>query len=550
MTARYDNVVIGAGTSGCVVAARLSEDPDRKVLVLEAGGSDRRLDVLMPAGFTMQFGNDEVDWAYETEPEPALDGRRIRSPRGKSLGGSSSMNAMAYVRGNRLDYDAWSKGGATGWSYEEVLPYFRRSEDNQQYNDRYHGRGGPLTVTYPRHTDPVTAALAAGAAGLGLPRNADWNGAEQDGFGPVQVTQRNGARVNAARAFLRPAMRRPNLTVHTSAHVTRLVMRASRVTAVEYVHAGRPARAEVAGDVILSAGAFGTPTILQHSGLGPAQHLASVGIKPIVDLPAVGANLMEHPFMSIPYELNGESVGLFDAEGPRHLLRWLLRQDGKLSTNVAEHGGHWRSAADLPAPDIQFVFMPVHLVDHGAEKWPKPTFTIGACLLTPTSRGDVLVNSPDPLRNAAVRYNLLSDPNEVDILLKAVRLAHKIAASPEAAAFTGAAAGPLAEQQDDETMRKAIRSTVQHLYHPTGTARMGSASDGAVDAELRVHGVEGLRVADVSVMPTITRGNTQAPAYMIGEKAADLVRGRRAAQRRTVPVRTADDAGPAAAVTA
>ena len=550
MSAGYDNIVIGAGTSGCVVAARLSEDPDRRVLLLEAGGSDRRLDVLMPAGFTMQFGNDKVDWAYVTEPEPALGGRRIRSPRGKGLGGSSSMNAMAYVRGNRLDYDAWSDGGATGWSYEEVLPYFRRSEDNQQYNDSYHGRGGPLTVTYPKHTDPVTAALATGATGLGLPWNADWNGADQDGFGPVQVTQRNGTRLNAARAFLRPAMRRPNLTVHTSAHVTRLVMRGTRVTAVEYLHAGRLTRAEVTGDVVLSAGAFGTPTLLQHSGIGPAAHLTSVGITPVVDLPAVGANLMEHPLVSIPYELNGDSVGLFDAEGPQHLARWLLRREGKLSTNVAEHGGHWRSSPDLPAPDIQFVFMPVHLVDHGAEKWPKPTFTIGACLLTPMSRGDVLVKNQDPLSNAAIRYNLLSEETEVDAMMKAVRLAQQIAASPEAESFTGAPAGPLAEQQDDAALRKAIRATTQHLYHPAGTARIGTAADGAVDAELRVHGVDGLRVADVSVMPTITRGNTQAPAYMIGEKAADMVRGRRAAQPRTAPIRRGVDAGAAVAVTA
>jgi choline dehydrogenase len=535
MRAGYDNIVIGAGTSGCVVAARLSEDEGRQVLLLEAGGSDRRLDIVMPAGFTTQFGNSKVDWNYITEPEAALAGRQIRSPRGKSLGGCSSMNAMAYIRGNRLDYDGWAESGATGWSYEEVLPYFRRSEDNKQYNDEYHGRGGPLTVTFPNHTDPVTAALAAGAAGLGLGWNEDWNGAVQDGFGPVQVTQRHGTRLNSARAFLRPALKRPNLTVHTHAQVSRVVFQGTRVVAVEYVHAGAARRAEVTGDVVLCAGAFGTPTVLQHSGLGPAAHLESVGIKPLVDLPAVGANLMEHPFMSVPYELKGESVGLFDAEKPQHLLRWLFRRDGKLSTNVAEHGGHWRSDPALPAPDVQFVFMPGHLVDHGAEKWPTATFTIGVCLLTPRSRGSVLVRDRDPFKNAEVRYNLLSDPSEVDVLAEAVLMARRIAATPQAETFAGEPAGPLAEKTDGDALRRAIRETAQHLYHPAGTARIGAAGDGVVDPELRVHGVTGLRVADVSVMPTITRGNTQAPAYMIGEKAADMVRGRRPMQSRPVP---------------
>lgn len=533
MSAGYDNVIIGAGTSGCVVAARLAEDEGRNVLLLEAGGSDRRLEIVMPAAFTAQFGS-KVDWAYETEPEAGLDGRRIRSPRGKALGGSSSMNAMAYVRGNRLDYDTWSADGATGWSYEEVLPYFRRSEDNQQLNDHYHGRGGPLTVTYPNYIEPVTAALVDGAVGLGEAYNPDWNGASQDGFGPVQVTQRGGMRLNAAKAFLRPVLNRPNLTVHTDAHVTRLVLKGSRVVAVEYVHAGRPRRVEVSGEVVLSAGAFNTPALLQHSGIGPAAHLRSVGIDTLVDLPGVGAHLQEHPLVTLPYELRGDSVGLFDAENPRHLLRWLLRRDGKLSSNAAENGGHWRSTADAPAPDFQFVFFPVHLVDHGAEKWPTPTYTIGLAYLTPRSRGSVLVRDADPLSKAAVRYNMLSHESEVDAIVRAVQMARRIAASPAARPFTGPAAGPLAGGIEGDALRQAIRATCQHEYHPVGTARIGSPQDSVVDSELRVHGVDGLRVADVSVMPTITRGNTQAPAYMIGEKASDLVRGRRPMQRRAV----------------
>jgi len=346
----YDNIIVGGGNSGCVVAARLTEDSDRQVLLLEAGGSDRRLDILMPAAFIQQFGKTAIDWDFWTEPEPTLADRRIRSPRGKVLGGCSSMNAMAYIRGNRLDYDGWAEQGASGRSYEEVLPYFRRSEDNQEFNDHYHARGGPLTVSRSRHTDPVTAGLLDGALSLGLEHNPDFNGADQEGFGPLQLTQRAGVRLDAARAFLRKAMRRPNLTVHTKAHVTRIVPKAGRAVAVEYLLDGHPRRAEVTGDVVLSTGAFGTPALLQHSGIGPAAHLSSVGITPLVDLPAIGAHLMEHPLISIPYEFNPGNFGMFDAEHPRYLAQWLVRRNGKLSSNVVEAAGHWRSSTSGPHP--------------------------------------------------------------------------------------------------------------------------------------------------------------------------------------------------------
>ncbi len=532
----YDDVVIGAGTSGCVVAARLAEDPGRRVLLLEAGGSDRRMDVLVPAAFIQQFGT-AIDWDFWTEPEAALDDRRIRTPRGKVMGGSSSMNAMAYVRGNRRDFDGWAADGAQGWSYEEVLPYFRRSEDNQEFCDDFHARGGPLTVSRSRHVDPVTTALVEGACSLGFAANPDFNGAEQEGFGPLQLTQRHGVRLNAARAFLRPARLRRALTVHTGSQVTRIVLRGGRAVAVEYLRDGRPARVEVSGEVVLSAGAFGTPAILQHSGIGPAEHLRALGIPVEVDLPAVGANLMEHPLVAVPYELAGGHLGMFDAEHPRHLAQWALRRGGKLSSNLVEAGGHWRSSACGPAPDFQVIFAPGHIMDHGAETWPSATFTIALSFLAPESRGTVLVADADPLGKPVIRYNMLSRADEVDAMVEAVLLAQELSAAGPAREFCGAAAGAIGATTDSARLRAEIRRTCQHTYHPAGTARIGRADEGAVDSELRVHGVDGLRVADVSVMPTITHGNTQAPAYMIGEKAADLVRRRRAPDPR--PVATA-----------
>ena len=509
-----------------MVAARLSEDPERRVLLVEAGGSNRRLDVRAPAAFPKQF-HSKVDWDYWTEPEPALAGRRIYEPRGKMLGGSSCTNAMIYIRGNRLDYDAWaSEQGAEGWSYDDVLPLFKQAEHNDQIRDEFHGQGGPLNVTRIPRVDPVSRRLLDAAASLGIARNDDFNGAEQDGIGQYQVTQKRGRRWSAAEAYLRPARRRDNLTVRTGAQATRLAVERGRMVAVELRVGKKAERVSVSGEVIVSAGSFNTPALLQHSGIGPADHLRSVGIEPVIDLPAVGQHLMEHPVAYCTWELTGGEVGLADAEEPRHLAEWLLLGRGKLASNVAETGGFWRSDSSLPAPDLQLYFAPAYFVEHGLQTWDAPALTIALSYVAPESRGSVLVRSADPLRKPAVRLNLLASDREMDAMVRGIELAREIAASAPVREVADIEICPGAPVKTRPEIVAWLRASAQHTYHPACSVRIGREGEGALDDELRVHGVEGLRVADCSAMPTVIRGNTHAPAVMIGERCAQLVRGR------------------------
>jgi len=529
----YDNIVIGGGAAGCVVAARLSEDPARKVLLLEAGGHNRRLSVKAPAAFSSQFGT-KLDWEYWTEPEENLFGRSLHEPRGKLLGGCSSMNAMMYVRGNAYDYDSWVGQGADGWSADEVLPFFKRSERNADLSDDYHGTGGPMSVCTVT-PDPVTRRVVDACVEAGFELRDDINGEQQEGVTFTQVNQRNGVRHDTATAFLQPARKRPNLTVRTGALVHRVLLRDGRADGVEVSFGKDRENFRASGDVILCAGAFGTPEILQRSGIGPADHLRSVGVPVEVDLPAVGRNLMEHPFQFVNWELKGADVGLADISHPKHLARWVATRKGKLASNVGEALAFFRTDPSLPAPDMEFVVAPLFFWEHGKREHPRPAFSIGLSYIAPTSRGSVMIRSSDPTANARVQLRMLSDPAEVMAITTGIERAREVAAQPALRDMCGIEINPGPWVRDSGPLGEYVRATVEHTYHPACTARIGSPQEGACDAELRVHGVEGLRVADASAMPTITRGNTHAPTIMIGERCADFVRATDSARTGGAP---------------
>ncbi len=516
----YEYVVIGAGSAGCVLANRLSA-AGASVLLLESGGNSRHLSVKAPAAFSTLFQGPK-DWNYLSEPEPALFGRRLYLPRGRMLGGSSAMNAMMYVRGNRADYDGWARDGATGWSYDEVLPYFKRSEDNAEFRDLYHGVGGEQHVTSKRWLSRHWEPFLESAAAAGVPRIADCNGAQQDGGVLVQTTTRGGRRWSAADAFLAPARKRSNLTITTDAHVRRILFEGDRAIGVEYGRKGETQSARADREVILSAGAYGSPQVLMLSGVGPADHLREHGIEVRLDQPNVGAHLQEHPMALVNLRC-ATSDTLDDAAAPKYLLPWLLGGRGKLSSNVAEAALHWRSDSSLPSPDFQIVFGPVYYWEHGFRKTGAPALTIGPVLIRPTSRGSVRLRSGDPADHPRILNNLLGSEGEIDAMLRALELTREIASKPPFSAHVLEELNPSAMLRSREELTAWLRATCEHEYHPTCTCRIGSPEAAVVDPELRVHGLEGLRVVDASVMPSITSGNTHAPTLMIAERGSDRV---------------------------
>jgi choline dehydrogenase len=521
MTARretYDFIIVGAGSAGCVLANRLSSDPWRRVLLLEAGGRDLHPFIHMPAGIARLVHNRRINWNYATEPEPALDGRRLYWPRGKVLGGCSSINAMCYVRGQPQDYDDWARSGADGWSYEDVLQYFRKSE---------------VTVANLLSRNALSERFVAAGMQVGLPLNDDFNGATQYGVGYYQVTQRDGRRCSTAAAYLRPAGRRPNLQIRSGCLVERIVIDDGRASAVQYLQRGQRVTAACTDEIVLCAGAVNSPQLLLLSGVGPAQHLRELGIPVQLDLPGVGENLQDHLDVCTLYKSTQPVTYDFGPGAELAVaLRYLATRNGPGASNVAEAGAFFCSsrAADR-RPDIQLHFVPAQLDDHGRKRLPGHGFTLHACNLRPLSRGRIRLGTAQASDAPRIFANYLQEPQDLSVMIEAVRRSREILGAPAFDAYRGCEVFPGARLQSDAQLTAFIRAKAETIYHPVGTCRMGTDELAVVDSSLRVRGMRGLRVVDASVMPTIVRGNTNAPTIMIAEKAADLIRGTAAAPR-------------------
>jgi choline dehydrogenase len=504
-----DYVIVGAGSAGCVLAARLTEDRRTRALLLEAGGPDKGIGFKAPAAFSKLF-KTESDWSFSTEAQAALGGRHLYWPRGKTLGGSSSINAMIYIRGHRADYDAWGPG----WTYDEVLPYFRKSERYHGGGGKFHGENGPLHVEKLRYRSALDEAFVDAAVEVGFTRNDDFNGLAQEGVGFYDVTQSRGRRDSTATAFLRPALGRPGLSVVTRAHATRIVVEKGRAVGVEYTADGELRVARAAREVILAAGAIGSPHLMLLSGIGPADALTKAGVAVVADLPGVGRELSDH--LAIPVAFRS-ARGLDKLGSPLDLARWLALGSGPLSSNIAECGGFVRLRDERP--DLQFHVAPLFFLDHGFTKPEGLGFTIGPTILRPRSRGSIELASRNPFTAPRIDPRYASDPADLELLVEGVKLALRIS---RARALAPLLDGPYLPK-DEGDLAAHVRANVQTLYHPVGTCAMGSV----VDASLRVRGVDGLRVIDASVMPRIVSGNTNAPTIMIAERGADLLLERR-----------------------
>ncbi len=523
----YDYIVIGAGSAGCVVANRLSADPKTRVLLLEAGGRDRNPWIHIPVGYFKTMHNPSTDWCYATQPEPGLDGRSLDWPRGKVLGGSSAINGLLYVRGQGRDYDHWRQLGNAGWSYADVLPYFKRSEDQERGADAWHGTGGPLSVSDMRVRRDVCDAFIAGAAEIGIPRNDDINGARQEGAGYYQLTARNGLRCSAATAYLRPVRRRSNLVVETRAHVHGLRFDGRRAVGVRYALAERPQEASARAEVVLCAGAVGSPQLLQLSGVGPPELLREHAIRIVHALPGVGENLQDHLQIRAVYACRTPTLN-DEVNHPLRKMRmgieYLLRRSGPMSMGASQVYVFARTRPELETPDIQFHFQPLSAdrPGHGLHRYS--AFTASVTQLRPESRGTIRIRSADPREHPSIRPNYLATPLDRDSAVAGLEVARAIAGTRAMAPYVAEELLPGPEARTREALLAAARSIAQTIYHPVGTCRMGPDPGAVVDERLRVHGIGGLRVVDASIMPSITSGNTNAPAIMIGEKASDLIR--------------------------
>ena len=541
MTTSFDYIIVGAGSAGCVLASRLTEDSRFRVLLLEAGPKDRSWRIDMPSAVGSLLSSDRFNWNYVSDPEPYLDHRRLTHPRGRVLGGSSSINGMVYIRGHARDYDGWAASGLPGWGYADVLPYFKRAEHHLHGADAYHGGSGPLAVFAPDlNAAPLAAAFVSAASQAGYGLSADPNGERQEGFGRVDRTTRAGRRCSAARAYLSPALKRSNLTVVTGALAHRVLLRGARAIGIEYACGHRAATAYAEGEVILAAGAINSPQLLQLSGIGAASHLSGAGVETRVDLPAVGANLNDHPDLVIQHRCL-RPVSIFKANrGMGKLLtglRWFAGFGGLAGSNHFEAGGFLRSRAGVEQPDLQLTFMPLAIKPGTVEDVGMHSFQVHIDLMRPKSLGRVRIRSADPGAAPSICFNYLADPQDREDLRTAVRLTREILTQPALTPYRGEELNPGDAVQSDEDIDAWVRRSVETCYHPVGTCRMGpEARDAVVDSECRVHGVAGLRVIDASIMPAIVSGNTNAPTIMIAEKMSDLLRGKPGLPRETPPV--------------
>ena len=527
----FDYIIVGGGTAGCVLASRLTESPAIRVLMLEAGPPPDSLWIRMPAGMGRLFVNKRYNWCYESEPEPHLGGRTLFWPQGKTLGGSSAINGMAFVRGQAEDYDDWSAAGASGWSWPDVLPYFRKLESSGANGMR--GNDGPLSVSHPAYVHPSTHAFIAAAEACGIPANPDYNGAEQEGVSLLQFTIRDGLRDSAASAYLDAALRRPNLTILTGADVKRLEFTGRRATGVVFKQNCVERRAAAAGEVIVSGGAIGSPRLLLASGIGDAGELSALGIEPVADLPAVGRHLVDHPYLHMTFGVPGNASLNAMLRGWRAYLqgaRWLLSRRGPLTIGASQAVAFIRADEGADRPDLQINFRPIsHAFDSagrlGAD--PVPRVTAAICVLRPRSTGRIWLKAADG--TPAILGGYASDEYDRNLLVRGVQWARRIFSASELGRLVQSEDKPGASASDDEGIRRFIQETVQPMGHPVGTCRMGDREDCVVDSSLRVHGIEGLRVVDSSVMPAIVSGNTVAATYMIAERGADLIRAARRA---------------------
>ncbi len=525
----FDYIIVGGGSAGCALAARLSENPAVNVALLEAGEVDKSVLIHCPAGLALLAKSGDANWLFETVPQPGLNGRKGYQPRGKVLGGSSSINAMIYNRGHRADYDHWAAEGNTGWSFDDVLPYFKRSEHNERGADAFHGTGGPLNVkdlTTPNRFGPVFVKAGQQA---GYPVNTDFNGAEQEGVGMYQVTHKNGERFSAAKAYVTPNLSRTNLHVITGAHTTRILFEQKRAVGVEYQHEGQVKQLKASREVLLCAGALQSPQLLMLSGVGARADLLKNGIAVVHDLPGVGQNLHDHvdvvQVVHAPQakELFGISLsGMMSAV--KGIFEWRKYRTGMLTTNFAEAGGFIKSQPSEAIPDLQLHFVIGKLVDHGRKTVFGHGYSCHVCLLRPLSRGSVKLASKDPLAAPLIDPNFLGDRDDMDRLIQGFKIMRNILSQPSLAGFHGKESPKSAGAKTDLQIEQFIRDNADTIYHPVGTCRMGSGPMDVVDAQLRVHGLQGLRVVDASIMPRVVGGNTNAPVMMIAEKAADMIK--------------------------